>query len=104
LSFLLPVAGMRPRKPAIWCLEETEGENWTRRARVLVTGAVHSMTASPRHFRSLCEGRYPGSRVQVRRLPRLSPSGISTHPLHHSLTVAGAAQALRLSNAYLFPV
>ena len=34
-------------------------------------------------------GRYPGSQVLTRRLPRSKPSGIVARP--HLLTVAGAA-------------
>ncbi len=48
-------------------------------------------------------GRYPGSQVLVRRLPRPKPSGnVVADP--HLLTVAGAAEALPEIPAHLVPV
>src|SRR6185369_2951250 len=55
----------------------------------------------PRGASACVPGRYPGSQVLTRRLPRLSPSGILTRP--HLLTVAGAAAELSLARRTAFP-
>ncbi len=46
----------------------------------------------PQHLLSIVLGRYPGSQVLISRLPMIAHSGTQANP--HSLTVAGAAQAL----------
>lgn len=49
----------------------------------------------PQHFLNHVRGRYPGSQVLTCRLPMIAHSGMMANP--HSLTVAGAAQALGTS-------
>src|SRR5271165_1357849 len=78
--------------PAGRCVHvDRDAEGKTRKGRERRAAPA---AASPQRFGSWAVvGRYPGSRVLTHRLPALARSGVLMRP--HSLTVAGAAQALR---------
>ena len=70
------------------------GNKGSNEKEVPTNTTVH---APPAAFPDPAQGRSPGSQVLICRLPMIAHSGILANP--HSLTVAGAAQAL-----HLFPV